>query len=234
MECHVCEVRSSVGYCVECQQLLCETCGVPCENCGKISCPEHVHTTRSGRSLCKGCYDERKEKREQRKAAVAAKHDKQEGEAARGGDAEAEGDAMDEALAESAPLPIQPWQMSLYIAAAGLLIVLTMFVFPSLRRIPLGGTNYIPTTLAVMVFPILSIIWAGVGLYKDEYFRDRPRCFMGIGLAIVGAVLAVVAMVTDPATSAESQIELQNVRQELTPEQLKEWREKELQKYKQQ
>ncbi|MCC6697795.1 MAG: hypothetical protein IT365_19365 [Candidatus Hydrogenedentes bacterium] len=234
MECHVCEVRSSVGYCAECQQLLCETCGVPCDICGKLSCPEHVHETRSGKRLCKGCYDERRGKREQKKAAAAAKHDKPEGDAAVADDAEAEGEAMDEALAESAPIPIQPWQMSLYIAVAGLVIVLLMLVFPGLRRIPLGGTNYIPTTLVVMIFPILSCVWAGLGLYKDEYFRDRSKCFIGIGLSIAGAALAILAMVTDPAATAQSELEqFQNERQDLNQQELTDWREKAKEQFRQ-
>ena len=234
MECHVCEVRSSVGFCAECQQLLCETCGVPCDTCGKISCPEHVHETRSGKRLCKGCYDERRGKREQKKAAAAAKHDKQEGDAAPADDAEAEGDAIDEALVVSAPLPIQPWQMSMYIAVAGLVIVLLMLVFPSLRRIPLGGTNYIPTTLVVMIFPILSFVWAGLGLYKDEYFRDRSRCFIGIGLSVVGAALAIFAMLTDPAATTQSEMDqILNQRQDLDQQELTDWREKAKEQYRQ-
>lgn len=54
MECAVCHVRSSVGFCPECKKLLCEVCGGMCPACGQIACREHLHQTASG-ALCHTC-----------------------------------------------------------------------------------------------------------------------------------------------------------------------------------
>jgi len=59
MECSVCNTRSSIGYCVECQSLLCEECAVTCQGCGKLICRDHVHETPHNRRLCIKCYAER-------------------------------------------------------------------------------------------------------------------------------------------------------------------------------
>ena len=59
MECGVCSIRSAVGYCAKCKALLCDACAVPCEKCGALSCPAHIHITRSQRKICLACFDER-------------------------------------------------------------------------------------------------------------------------------------------------------------------------------
>lgn len=63
MECAECGVRSAVGYCNECETLLCEVCGRTCERCGKIACRSHLQRTSSGRTICVACvvqhYDNR-------------------------------------------------------------------------------------------------------------------------------------------------------------------------------
>jgi len=59
MECAFCQVRSAIGYCVECRSLVCEQCGVKCDGCGKLMCREHVHETPHGRRLCIKCYVDR-------------------------------------------------------------------------------------------------------------------------------------------------------------------------------
>ena len=78
MECAECTVRSSVGYCHECDMLLCEVCSHTCERCGKVVCSSHIQRTSSGRNICVSCvvqhYDKRarqsKERREQRAEQV--------------------------------------------------------------------------------------------------------------------------------------------------------------------
>ena len=67
MDCGVCEIRSSVGFCIECKKLLCEVCGVECAYCGKMLCPEHVQTTHSGKKLCGPCMVKRRAYQERRR-----------------------------------------------------------------------------------------------------------------------------------------------------------------------
>lgn len=74
MECSECNVRSSVGYCHECESLLCEVCSNRCDRCHKTFCRSHIQRTSSGRNICVSCvvanYDKRakqsKELREKR------------------------------------------------------------------------------------------------------------------------------------------------------------------------
>ncbi len=229
MDCQVCEVRSSVGYCVECQKILCETCGVTCENCGKLSCPDHIHETSSGRVLCKSCYDERREKRKQMKAAHAKKG---EGDTSLEGleAADDEGDIGDEALVASARRPIQPWQFSVYIASAGIVVALLALFIDALRRIPMGGNNYINSGWIFLIIPVLAIIWAVVGLTKEEYYEDRPKCFYGLAASVVAAVLTLVVIVRDPGPD-QTDTGLQDVRQSMSEEELQQWREDTLNQY---
>ena len=55
MVCSVCRTRGSIGYCMECHELLCEVCSTSCAQCGQILCAEHVRRMRDGRVLCKRC-----------------------------------------------------------------------------------------------------------------------------------------------------------------------------------
>lgn len=78
MECGECTIRSSVGFCHECDILLCEVCSHGCERCGKTVCKSHIQRTSSGRHICVSCvvhhYDKRakkaKERREMRAEAA--------------------------------------------------------------------------------------------------------------------------------------------------------------------
>ncbi len=54
MECSVCKTRSSIGYCPDCQQLLCETCGVACADCGVMLCEAH-RVSYQGVHVCRRC-----------------------------------------------------------------------------------------------------------------------------------------------------------------------------------
>jgi len=80
MECGECGIRSSVGYCHECEVLLCEVCSQICERCKNTVCKSHIQRTSSGRRICVSCvvhhYDKRakktKERREMRAEAVVA------------------------------------------------------------------------------------------------------------------------------------------------------------------
>ena len=67
MDCDICQIRSSVGYCADCKALLCEVCGTPCKKCGKIVCAEHIQLTPHGRGLCGTCMAEREARHAARK-----------------------------------------------------------------------------------------------------------------------------------------------------------------------
>ena len=216
MECSVCKVRSAVGGCAVCQAMLCEECGIPCAVCGKLVCPEHLQETRSGRRLCTKCFDQREARREQRKA-VAEGRAEEPVTAAQEEELEEEGVVL-----AGRPAP-EPWQWSFYVAIGAIAIALIMLIFPSLRRISLGPTGYIPMPLVLVFIPAISIIWAIVGLTSEKYYDDRSKCFVGLGLALVGVLLGVVAWATDPAAKAEDNTStVQEQREQMTPEEFRE------------
>ena len=62
MNCGICGIRSSVGYCVECKTLLCEQCATLCEECGQPICSNHIHETPHHRRLCIECIAKRNER----------------------------------------------------------------------------------------------------------------------------------------------------------------------------
>lgn len=240
MECHICEVRSSVGYCVECHELLCETCGIPCDQCGKMSCPTHIHETKSGKALCVGCYAERRAKKEAVKAEVVHRHTKEHRDAvntsfqtleAQPG---AEGEEIsNEALVASARRIVEPWKMSLYISLAGIGLGLLLLLFPSLRHVasPIGAKSF-ATGMLLFVFILFSVFWSWVGLRNEEYYRDRVKCFFGIGGCVVCVILAFITISSAPVVEARPI--LKSVPQRTGGEdqqQLQEWRDKALQKY---
>ncbi|MBI4559536.1 MAG: hypothetical protein HY706_18260 [Candidatus Hydrogenedentes bacterium] len=229
MECALCNVRSSVGYCIECQVLLCEECSAKCENCQKLLCPDHKHETRGGRVLCVECYEERKQRRAERRVAVAADSEKD-----HAAEEVPEGEVGDEALVASVRKPPPPWKLSLYSAAAGIAAILIILVLPSLRRITLVGSSYLPTPYILLPIPIFAIFWAAIGLYHKDYQEDRPRSWIGLGLAVVTILLAFVARWTDPALQAEEEVrQQQEKRLHMNVEERTEWRQNMLNRYNQ-
>ena len=231
MDCAVCGIRSSTGYCVECQTLLCEECGTVCESCGKLACPEHVEETRSGKRLCSSCMAKRREARKKHKrhrdedTSFAA----MEG----GGEPGAEEEPDEEAiLTASARAGLEPWQWSLMLGIGGAIIILLLLVFPSWRRIPMGPDAYLPTTIFAVVFPLFSVIWAITGMVRIEYDEDRGKCYYGIALSLLTLILVVVAVVTDPARHQRNDAQtLQEQREGLSEEGLERWREEQLERF---
>jgi len=238
VECHICEVRSSVGYCVECHQLLCETCGVPCDQCRKMSCPPHIHETKSGKALCAGCYAERRAKKEAARAEVVQRHTKEHRDAVDTSfqtlDAPPEAAAdeiSNEALVLSARRVIEPWRFSLYIAVAGVAYGIVLLFFPNLQHVAFFSRTY-PTGALLFVFIAFSGFWAWVGLRNEEFFQDRVKCFYGIGAALACLVLAFVTISQPPPKAAPPSIPGVQVRTGTeTTEELEQWRDKALNKY---
>ena len=206
MECSVCNTRSSVGYCVECQTLLCEVCSIACEHCGKIVCPEHQNETRSGRRLCGACFSAREAKKAERQA----------GRGGQGGTGlqdlegapaveEERADATHAVLKESARKPLEPWQLSFYGAIAGVAVTCLILLVPSLRQVPLSGTNSLPTGYIFLLIPLFAIAWGVVALINPKYRRNRSRAVAGIAVAMVAAVLSIIAIRTAPDLNVEIQ-----------------------------
>ena len=234
MECGVCEIRSSIGYCIECQKLLCETCSQTCDECGKLMCPDHVYESRSGKIYCNPCN-------ERRKAARGSKHKSSKREAAAVGGtslAALEGaeDLPEEDDAEVRVLgqrePTQPWRLCVYFAGAGLMLALFLLVFPSFRRIPLGGTSYLTMAYVGVLIPLIAAFWGIYGIVNVEFFKFRQRCMAGLGLAGVSMLLFVVAAATDPASeNEEDATSFEQRRAVMNEQQLEDWRGNVLDKY---
>lgn len=227
MDCLVCNTRSAVDSCVVCHALLCETCGTKCVMCGGVACPQHLHTTHSGKTLCVPCQ-------ERRRAAHKAHH----GEQVSSSETDvAPEQAMEEAerpiLVASVRQPPPPWKMSLYIGCAAVAMALLLFVIPSLRRFALPWGGFFPTPYLLLIAPVIALLWGAFGMMSSESNEDRKRCLIGIGAAILSGVLLIVAAATDPARAAEdAALRAQSEREKMTPQQLEKWRQEQLKKYK--
>jgi len=227
MECMVCGLRSSVGYCVVCQKMLCEECGIRCETCGKLVCAEHSYETSSGKQLCVECQKERKKEYARRRREAEEGIPPQDEVSAQD-----EVVGQDEVLTASAKRRVEPWLWSLGVSIAGAALVLLLLVAPSLRRAPLGANAYIPMSIVPIVVSLFAMVWGIVGLVREEHYEDRPKCFAGLGLALVTILLAVVAIWTDPAARIKSEFDLmQSDREGLSQKELDDWRKQSLDKF---
>jgi hypothetical protein len=217
MECVLCNIRSAVGTCAECQMMICEDCGVQCERCAKWACPEHVYMTSSGKTLCTPCQEERRARHEaarRRAEGHAAAEDAHEG-VLTPQDLEVEEVTV---LTESVRQPPPPWKLSLYTAVVALGFVAVVFIFPGLRRIPLPGGTFLPTPYLLLIIPLIAVFWGVVGYLREELQSERNRSMIGVGLAILATVLMFVAVQTDPARRAELEaLRAQTERQTMTP-----------------
>ena len=229
MECAICQVRSSVGYCAECQMLLCDECGIHCTKCGKLVCPQHVQETRSHKQLCSDCMADRKARAAERQAALDAAEDGTSMEAL-----QAEEVIDDEALVGSVRQPPPPWKLSAITGGVGILVMVTLLLFPSLRHVDMPGTGsllYIPYVL--MIVPVIAIVWSVVGFVGADYQADRSKAGIGLALAVVCIVLGVVAVRTDPARTAAEKARMEAERlKNASPDEIKAKREEMLNKFK--
>jgi hypothetical protein len=233
MECSVCDLRGAVQACSYCHAQICEVCGVNCRRCGKPVCPTHVYKTHSGKMLCRDCQEERKAKRE-RLRTMAERADAAEYDDIPRTESHDSGLSEDEALTGSVRKPVPPWKLSLYTGVVGLVAVLVLLVAPGLRQVPIPGGAVLPTPYFLLVIPVAALIWGLIGLLKEEYREDTARCLAGLVLAVAGILLMVVAVVTDPARKAAQQAaDAQLVRNKMTPQQLNNWRNEKLERFRQ-
>lgn len=236
MECMECGVRSAVGSCRTCGKLLCEECGTECQECGHVVCSEHVNVTPGKRKLCGTCFEKRQERREGRKPGHA--------KAKKGGGVveELDGEELEEGetleertLTASARRAPNPSVISLAVAGLGLALMLLVLFVPDLRRVALGPDAYLPTPLILLVIPVVGGAWGIIGMQQQSdgrtpYRTIWRRSVAGVGIAIVSCVLAVVAWQTDPARIAEQEAR-QSQQQDMTPEELEQWRQQRLERY---
>jgi hypothetical protein len=222
MDCDLCQIRSSIGYCAECKRLLCEICGVACTECGKNICVTHVHETRSGKRLCSACTRARKQKHRPR-------DDEEPGERTGFADLEhprrvrtASDEEVDDerALTASAYKPIPPWKLSLYASGAAAVAMIMVLAVPTFRLIAQPWCSFLAMGLCV-----LSGFWAITGLTGAAHLENRPRNLFGLALALVALVMAVAAMQFDTNTRGNEALEAGMLeRQNMSPEELREWR----------
>jgi len=230
MECTVCGVRSAVDSCAVCSTLLCEECGAVCEQCQKRVCPDHTKQSRSGKIFCETCYEEREERRRRRREGAAAD------EAGSGTSLEALDHAGEEedftVLTASAQRGIEPWKMSIYVALFGVLLIGLTFLIPALRGFSTSGGTYVPIPYFFVIVPLIALIWGCVGLFGRAYLHEKVRNLPGIALALIAIGLAYLSVQTDPARQAaiETQQNLDQ-RQQMTPEELQEWRREQLRQF---
>jgi hypothetical protein len=206
--------------------MLCEECIAKCAKCGILVCPDHLYKTHSGKILCLPCQAKRR-------AEHTGKRGEDEGEeAGTGMTPEAELEEERPILVGSIRQPPPPWQLSLYIAGLGIAAGLLMLVAPGLRRVPLPWGGHFPTPVLLMLIPAIAIVWAVCGMVLPEHKEHRPRCLMGIGLALLSCILMIFTVYTDPARLADAEArKAEGVRNSMSADQLKQWREEKLQKF---
>jgi len=233
MECSVCDLRGAVQACSYCHAQICEVCGVNCRRCGKPVCPTHVYKTHSGKMLCLDCQEERKAKRA-RLRTRAERAEAAEFEETPRADSHDSGLSEDEALIGSVRKPPPPWKLSLYAGVVGLVAVLVLLVAPGLRQVPMPGGIVLPTPYFLLVIPGAALVWGLIGLLNEEYKEDTARCVAGLVLAVASILLMVVAVATDPSRkAAQVAADAQMGRIKMTPQQLNNWRNEKLGRFRQ-
>ncbi len=203
-------------------------------------CPDHVHESRSGKVYCIGCNERRKA---ERKAERKEKRRRHHGEEADLADSSLDALAGGSAMADEADLDqearvlgkreqVQPWQLCLYSAVVALVIAIVLLVFPSFRRMPLGGTSYFATPYVLVIVPLIASFWGVYGIVNIEFYKHRSRCMAGLGIAVLSMVMFVIEVASDPASRQDdNSLELQERRQFMDDQQLDGWRENVLDKY---
>ncbi len=212
MECSVCHVRSSVGFCPECKSLLCEVCGALCTRCGQLACKGHLQRTDAG-LLCRACII-----KQLRPAAAAPPPEPGGGEApistpevlsfaalmadvdedqrptaayvpAASAETPAERkEALNRrVLTASARKDTPVWLSSLVGGVASWLVF-----WPAARtELFLEVRNYL--LLIVLAVSLGTVVWAAAGVMRREASgKERGLCLLGLVLGAGAAAAAVI------------------------------------------
>ena len=250
MECEVCKERSSVGYCVETNILICEVCSTSCEKCGDLMSRKAARVSeRSGRAYCTRCWEEKHGKPKEKVAIPAPTKGGDSGgdtsfaalgtadadldvsdRAALDAAEEADKDADDDAaFRASAWKPPPPWKLSFQSAILGLIAIVCVYIFPSFYRVTLPGGQIILTPYILMIVPTIAIIWGVLGLTSMDYMSDKTRSLLGVFIGALALTLCIAAVTRDPLDrSKEAQVE---TRDGYNRAELEVWRERMLEKH---
>ncbi len=185
MDCDVCKLRSSVNYCAVCQKLVCEVCGVGCEECGKVLCPEHAEKSRSGKSFCAACLEARQLRKKARKEEEERREDLEDSsfaglEAAEHGAKEKEEPDEDRPILTASGYRPKPfWWRSIFTTGMGGLVSMGASRYPGVAAVLQPWLSIVIGCVAC-----LSIVHAASGLRYDDRKWTWFLNFLAMALAI--------------------------------------------------
>ena len=250
MECSSCNFRSAIGYCGVTHKLLCEECGIHCDQCGMFVGGEHIYETSKGVKLCPNCQEERKARKAEKRSKHHHHRDREpesapahpaggtslaalESEPPPPGELEDEEEVDEDViLTRSGYQKWQPWQFSMLLAVFGVIGATLIIVFPSFRGITLGDGSYFPMAYIVVFLPLLAFVWAFIGLTYAKFWEDREKCLVSSGLGILAIVMLFGSWFTDPVRHVEHQAEVAvRTRDDMNSRELANWREGVLDRY---
>lgn len=115
-------------------------------------------------------------------------------------------EAIKEAKAEGAKPRVRqpytnppPWTMSAYIGTCALFLVLLLFAYPNLRRLPLPLRLNLFTPYLVLCLPMISAGWAVTGIVLKKHRKQWPFCLMGLALSILTFIGTISLFWLDPS-----------------------------------
>jgi hypothetical protein len=120
----------------------------------------------------------------------------------------------------------QPWKYSVYTGAAGLVLLLAVYVLRDLFSFQMPWDERIPPGYALLPFPALALIWGLIGAIGKQYRADAARALVGIVLAVLGFVVIFSGVIqavdtAQPAATTDDRLQM-------TPQELQEWRSRRL------
>jgi len=206
MECQICGLRSSEGFCHVCQRMICQECGRTCYRCGKMTCIEHGSTGKSGKWACELCRSEHRARRAAARGAAAPDLSHAPAAAA-GAPAGAEPDEDDfvfeEVAAHVSRLEVEPWKAGTWIGVIAIVVTAAFALI----------WHAVPWPFLVVAG--LGAVWAGIGIFGR--YADKGLAAMGLGLNVVPFIIAAVVGVTG-IDMQERSVET-NPSESMTPEQ---------------
>jgi hypothetical protein len=173
--------------------------------------------------------EKKKKSRKRRSKSGTSLHDLEGGS----GSEDEEDGVSAEALTGSVREPPPPWKLSIFTALTGLVLVVILMILPSMRGVVIDGSYY-PTPYFIFIIVAVATLWSFYGVAKEEYLANRLRSLIGLGIAVLTTILIFVAVATDPYLDAAKDSEQeQDTRQQMTPEELRQWRQERLNRFQQ-
>ena len=88
---------------------------------------------------------------------------------------------------------IKPWKTAFVSAVFGGVYALLYAIFPIFHRIPLADGGTFGSLYFAMAIPLLSSLWAGVGLIRRKRDAHTAWCLMSLFLAFFSLVFIVIS-----------------------------------------